>query len=189
MKTKSIFLFAFLPFLALSFTAPYRFLQDQAATTKEYPAGKGDTYVVTESHPIGASFSDVVVALKGYPGQSVKLTSIEPVGSVLVADLDKNGFNELYILSVSAGSGSYGTLNALTVTALHEIITIAFPELKEKDMAKGGRFEGYMGHDKFEVKGDVLTRTWPLNGKGPGTRTLTYQLVAGKAGYSLQLKP
>ncbi|MCF6186785.1 MAG: hypothetical protein L3J49_04820, partial [Desulfobulbaceae bacterium] len=54
--------------------------------------------------------------------------------------------------------------------------------------------QGYMGHDQFKVVKGSLTRTFPIYNKGDsnanptgGSRSLEYELVAGEAGWRLNL--
>jgi hypothetical protein len=101
-----------------------------------------------------------------------------------LADLDHNGFPELYITTQSAGSGSYGNIIGYAVNNGKSITPIYLPEL---------RFDGYMGHDRFVIEKSAIKRTFPVYLKGDsnarptgGMHTVVYKLVAGEAGWILR---
>lgn len=107
-----------------------------------------------------------------------------------VADLDSNGFPEIYVYVSSAGSGTYGSLVAYAVNNGKSMTPIYLPPLDE-DSANSA---GYMGHDEFAALEGVLGRRFPLYATGDDnadptgkTRQLQYKLVAGEAGWVLEL--
>jgi len=107
-----------------------------------------------------------------------------------LADLDGNGWPEIYVYVSSAGSGSYGSLTAYAVNNGKSLSSIYLPPLDQSP----GVTEGYMGHDEFAVVENHLVRRFPMyqandtnaNPTG-GTRQLQYRLQAGEAGWVLQL--
>lgn len=112
---------------------------------------------VIEEHPIGMSLSDIKVAGAGM-GDTLLFKDADPVSDVLKGDLDKDGFDEVYIITTTAGSGSYGKVIGLASvrdSVLRPIICPAFD-----DQAKP--MEGYMGGDRFAIEGAALVRTFPL---------------------------
>ena len=63
----------------------------------------------------------------------------------------------------------------------------------EKDFQKGEPFEGYRGHNQFEIENGVLVNVFPKynkedNNSNPtdGESKVTYQLIAGEAGWILK---
>ena len=101
-----------------------------------------------------------------------------------VADLDNNGWPELYIFTQSVGSGSYGNVIAYAVNNGKSMTPVYMPELRQK---------GYMGHDIFAVHEDHITRSFPLykesdsNASPSGGRmTIRYELIKGEASWQLQ---
>ena len=50
-----------------------------------------------------------------------------PISDVFVADLDGNGFDEIYIIITSAGSGSYGTVMGFRFEQRQEPLHDPFP--------------------------------------------------------------
>lgn len=107
-----------------------------------------------------------------------------------VADLNGDGFPEIYIYINSAGSGSYGSLTAYGSNKNKSLSEIYLPPLE--DDAKNSK--GYMGHDEFTVMEGNLARRFPIYQEGDtnsnptgGMRQLQYKLVPGEAGWTLQL--
>jgi hypothetical protein len=107
-----------------------------------------------------------------------------------LGDLDANGWPEVYVYVNSAGSGSYGSVVAYVVNGGKSISPIYLPSLDQVPEA----FEGYMGHDEFALVENRLVRRFPVYADGDtnaaasgGTRQIQYQLVAGEAGWILEV--
>ncbi|MEH6593304.1 MAG: hypothetical protein V7746_23745 [Halioglobus sp.] len=107
-----------------------------------------------------------------------------------LADLDSNGWPELYVYASSAGSGSYGSLTAFAVNNGKSATPIHLPPINSDPAAS----EGYQGHDEFRVVENRLVRRYPvyrntdINAKpSAGTRQIQYRLVAGEAGWQLEV--
>ena len=112
------------------------------------------------------------------------------VSNAEVADLNADGFPELYVYVASAGSGSYGSVVAYASNSNKSLTAIYLPELSEDK----GTSKGYMGHDEFAVVENVLARRFPIYKEGDsnanptgGTRQIQYKLKAGEAGWILQV--
>jgi hypothetical protein len=174
-------------FLALSATANAQ-ASAEGNPVKRIQTKTDKTFVVFESHPQGASLSDIIVKLDPVPKAEVKYTDTDPVNTLLTGDLDSDGFSELYITTVSAGSGSYGNILGVASNKDKSISMIQMPSVEEKDMKPGAAFEGYEGHDTFVISGSSLVRTFPLKSGKFKSRTVTYNLKAGEAGYVLFIK-
>ncbi len=107
-----------------------------------------------------------------------------------VADLNADGWPEIYIYVTSAGSGSYGSVEAYAVNRGKSVTPIALPDLMDDKTAS----RGFRGHDVFAVVEDTLARRFPLyseldtnaNPSG-GTRQIHYRLVSGEAGWRLRM--
>ncbi len=107
-----------------------------------------------------------------------------------LADLDSNGWPEVYVYVSSAGSGSYGSLVALAVNNGKSATPIYLPPLDQNAVAA----DGYQGHDEFRVVENRLVRRYPVYRDGDtnanptgGTRQVQYRLEAGEAGWQLQV--
>jgi len=107
-----------------------------------------------------------------------------------LADLDSNGWPEIYVYVSSAGSGSYGSLVAFAVNNGKSATPIYLPPLEQSPQV----LEGYMGHDQFAVVETRLVRRFPIYLEGDTnaaptgkTRQLQYRLETGEAGWVLVL--
>ena len=106
-----------------------------------------------------------------------------------MADLDANGWPELYVYISSAGSGSYGSLVAYAVNNGKSATPIYLRPITDDTAASAG----YMGHDEFAVVENRLVQRFPVYEQGDtnssptgGTRQLQYKLVPGEAGWILE---
>ena len=116
--------------------------------------------------------------------QSVSFKADGEVVGEYVTDLDNNGWPEIYMITRSVGSGSYGTVVGYAVNNGKSMSPVYMPELSQ---------QGYMGHDRFEVQKDHISRTFPLYKEDDpnarpsgGEMTIRYQLTAGEAGWILK---
>lgn len=126
----------------------------------------------------------------GRDNSAIKREIDGSVTGVEVADLNNDGSPEIYVFVNSAGSGSYGTLVAYSANKKKSLTEIYLPPLEDNPENS----QGYMGHDKFKVVNENLVRNFPIYKKGDsnagptgGTRSLEYQLIAGEAGWRLEL--
>lgn len=107
-----------------------------------------------------------------------------------LADLDSNGWPEVYVYSSSAGSGSYGSLTAFAINEGKSATPVHLPSINSNPAAS----EGYQGHDEFVVVENRLVRSYPVytdtdtNAQpSGGTRQIQYRLVPGEAGWLLEV--
>jgi len=159
---------------------------------KEYKTRTGKRIIISETHPVGQSLSTIRISTKGFEHiYAETFEDRDPISDVFLADLDGNGFDEIYIITTSAGSGSYGTVLGFASNKDKSLSIINFPEIREGDE----NFEGYMGHDTFKIKDQKLVRTFPIykqvdtnqNFTG-GTRKLVYGLYPGEAMWQLRVE-
>ena len=153
------------------------------------------------------SYGDIRFALQANAGGSINQLRIQPTGLAVdnseiraeldgtayraeIADLDSNGWPEIYVFVSSAGSGSYGSLAAYAVNNGKSITPIYLPPLEQSPEL----MEGYMGHDEFALTENRLLRSFPIyrqddSNAAPtgGTRQLQYRLEPGEAGWILKL--
>ncbi|MBE9467103.1 MAG: MliC family protein [Bacteroidetes bacterium] len=92
---------------------------------------------------------------------SIKMET-DPITAVLLADLDKNGYEELYLITSCVGSGGYGEVYAFISDMDVKIIQSSIPKILEDQTKRGAMFEGYMGHDTFYIKNSLLVREFPV---------------------------
>ena len=160
--------------------------------SQTYRTKTGKTIVVSQAHPAGRSLATIEVRTEGFAHNFREVfEDRDPVSDVFVADLDGNGFDEIYIVSRAAGSGSYGSVLGFASNKDKSLSMIHFPEIREGD----AHFEGYMGHDSFAIEGSKLVRMFPVYNKGNtnenptgGKRKLVYGLVPGEAGWQLRVE-
>ena len=97
----------------------------------------------------GSSLNSLVITPIGLEidnsSQSIELDGTAYLAEL--ADLDSNGWPEIYIYVTSAGSGSYGSLVAYAVNNGKSATPIYLPPLDQY----GGASQGYQGHDEFRV--------------------------------------
>lgn len=161
------------------------------AISREYETRSGKSLLIEERHPVGQSLSDISITSTGFAHNlSEVFTDRDPIKSVYVADLDSNGFDEFYIVTVSSGSGSYGNVMGFASNKDKSLSMIYLPEIQEGDEL----FTGYMGHDGFRITDNKLVRSFPVyqpsdtnNNPTGGTRQLTYELFPGEAGWQLRI--
>ena len=101
-----------------------------------------------------------------------------------------SGFDEIYIITTSAGSGSYGAVLGFASNKDKSPSMINFPEIQERD----NNFKGYMGHDTFKIEQRKLVRIFPIYNQGGtnknptgGKRKLIYGLYPGESMWQLKL--
>jgi hypothetical protein len=106
-----------------------------------------------------------------------------------VADLDVNGWPELYVFTRSAGSGSYGSVIGYAVNNGKSLSAIFLPDITEDAKLA----QGYMGHDEFSIVENTLARRFPIYAPGDANaapsgkmRQVSYALAAGEAGWVLR---
>ena len=112
------------------------------------------------------------------------------VSGTEMADLNADGYPELYVYVTSAGSGSYGSLIAYGSNRNKSLSAIYFPSVIENEkLAKG-----YMGHDEFAVGEGALLHRFPIYREGDnnanptgGMRQIQYKLIQGEAGWVLNV--
>jgi len=159
---------------------------------KAYRTKTAKTIVVSETHPAGESFSTIEIRTEGFEHNFGEVfEDRDPISDVFVADLDGNGFDEIYIITTSVGSGSYGTVLGFASNKDKSLSMIHFPDIREGDED----FQGYMGHDSFKIEGEKLVRIFPVYNKGDtnenptgGRRKLVYGLYPREAMWQLKVE-
>ena len=67
---------------------------------KEYRTKTGKTIVVSETHLVGRSLSTIEISTKGFEHNYAETyEDRDPISDVFVADLDGNGFDEIYVIT------------------------------------------------------------------------------------------
>ena len=160
--------------------------------SKKYKTKTGKTIIISVTHPVGQSLSTIEITTKDFEhNYPERYEDMDSISDVFLADLDGNGFDEIYIITTSVGSGSYGTVLGFASNKDKSLSMINFPEIQEGDE----NFEGYMGHDTFKIENQKLVRIFPIYNKGDtnknptgGTRKLVYGLYLGEAMWQLKVE-
>jgi hypothetical protein len=170
-------------------------LTKDAVQSTEYATKSGKNFIVSIDHSLSASIDYVQIETSNFDAVNSNhiVGEIDPVEEVIIADLDGNGFEEIYLLTRSAGSGSYGNIYGIVSNRDKSATPFYVPEISEREMEKGGLFEGFMGHNKFEIEDGKLVNSFPVyrendsnaNPTG-GNRKIVYGLIAGEAGWILR---
>ncbi len=164
----------------------------QTSSPKEYKTKTGKTIIISETHPVGQSLSTIEISTKDFEhNYPEKYEDVDPISDVFIADLDGNGFDEIYIITTSQGSGSYGKVLGFASNKDKSLSMINFPDIQKEDKM----FEGYMGHDIFKIEDKKLVRTFPIYKKDDsnqnptgGKRILIYGLYPGEAMWQLKIE-
>jgi len=163
-----------------------------ADASKVYQTKTGKTIMISETHPVGQSLSTIKISTKDFEyNYSEIYEDRDPISDIFLPDLDGNGFDEIYIITTSAGSGSYGTVLGFASNKDKSLSMINFPEVHEGD----NNFKGYMGHDTFKIEERKLVRIFPIYNQGDtnqnptgGKRKLIYGLYPGEAMWQLKIE-
>lgn len=118
---------------------------------------------------------------------SNEIQKMEIEGSVVnaeIGDLNLDGFPEILIYTVSAGSGSYGNVIGYSVNNGKSMSQIYLPEISNNEEAS----KGYMGHDEFRIVEATLVQRFRLYNEGDTNanasgkiRQIQYKLVDDEA--------
>ncbi|WP_170178500.1 hypothetical protein [Flammeovirga pectinis] len=112
----------------------------------------------------------------------------DPIEQFYVLDLNKDGYEELYIAERSAGSGSYVNLIGIASFTDESYGKIYIQSIAENDDLA----QGYMGHEEVTFSDSDIELVFPIykeedsNSKPTGgERIINYELITGEAGYIL----
>ncbi len=158
---------------------------------KEYKTTTGKSIIVSESHPLRKNLSNIRINTRDLDYNfSEEFFDKDPITDVFIVDLDDNGFDEIYIITTSADSGSFGNVLGFASNRDKSFSIINFPGVDSTNNI----FAGYMGHDSFFVENNKLVRTFPIFNVGDGNtksiegkRKLIYGLYPGEAMWQLKI--
>lgn len=154
----------------------------------EIKTNTGKTIIANETHPKGASLSNVKIYFQGDSTGALTYTDVDPISSALTADLDKNGFDELYLVSTSVGTGSYGNIIGVSSNRDKSLSYVFVPEMDPNDLKPGNLFDGYEGHDEYAIEKGTLIRRFPIKGDKSNMKSILYQVTLGEGGLILSPK-
>lgn len=165
---------------------------DNGGTTEsieEYTTESGKVFRLRVDKSLGASIHKVSVETRGFEkvNDTYQLGEVDPVEDVFLGDLDGDGFEELYITTRSAGSGSYGSIYGFASNRDKSVSEIYVPD--PLDMANEvALFKGYRGHNIFRIEEGVLVNGFPVYAESDSNakptqnnRKVIYTLKHGEA--------
>jgi len=167
-----------------------------AAISKEYKTKTGKSFIVSEEKS-GTSVSKVSITTEGFAEVNAKfqLQESDPIARISVTDLNNDGFDEIFIITESVGSGSYATVYGLSSNKDKSVSEITIPVISQSDLVEGAIFGGYQGHDSIYVSKNKLYRKFPIYKEGDnnccptgGYRIIQYVLKPGEASWRLEVK-
>lgn len=169
--------------------------QGSKIKTTQYKTQSGKQFIIHADYSKGASICNLKIETKDFTERNTihNFGLTDPLTNVFIIDLDKNGFEEIYVITTSAGSGSYSTIFGLASNKDKSTTPIYVPKPSQDQLEQGGIFEGFRGHNKFSLQNGVITNTFPIyrdsdsNSSPTGKdKKLSYSLVAGEAGWILR---
>jgi hypothetical protein len=147
---------------------------------KTFTTKSGIKIFIDEEHPVGMSLSDIAIRTEGLEYElNDSINDVDPINEIFLTDLDSNGFDEIYIITQSVGSGSYGNV-------------IAYASNKDKSMtpiymANAQKLHDlYSGHDRFSIENYRLIREFSIY-EQDDTLTVSYRLIPGEASWQLEV--
>jgi len=146
--------------------------------------------------PQSGKVSDIYVYGTGFENSTdtVYINDAFAYDNAVLADLDGNGFEELYIITKSRGTDAYLNLSGVVSNNDKSYTPVYIQNIEENDLKPGKTFEGYMGRDKFTFEKDRIVREFPvykesdtMDKPSGGTRKVFYKLTAGEASWQLKV--
>lgn len=164
--------------------------QDEPAPTvvHEYKTRTGELIKIEEFHPRGEKRSDLKLSIRNEMSGLNIISDVDPVSQVLLADLNQNGFEEVYIITASFDNSNMGAVYGYECVENKYLSRIGTPTLTNKDLQKGGLFEGYYGDDQFRIESNQLVRSYPLRENQNSRVYLVYGLDKNNTGDTLVLR-
>lgn len=160
---------------------------------REYKTKTGKSFIISEVKP-SSSISKITVTPKGFTevNRVLEMEESNPFDYALVSDVNNDGFDELYIITRGAGSGSYASIYGFASNKDKSVTPISVPELTNNQFVKF--FPNYMGHDIFYVENNKLMRKYKQYKKEDEqccptgeVQYLEYKLKSGEASWTLEI--
>jgi len=133
----------------------------------EYKLKNGKSFIVLQS-PESVYLYDVYIIGVGFPDSkdTILFDEIEQIDTVIIADINNDGFEEMYIFTRGFSPGAYDHVFGITSDNDKSYKEVEFRLLKQDDIKEGGVFEGYNGKDVYSIKNNTLERTFPVHQQG-----------------------
>jgi len=156
----------------------------------EYVTESGKIFIVRIDKSLGASIQIATLETRNFEiiNDTYDLGEVDPIEDVFLSDLDGDGFEEIYITTRSAGSGSYGGIYGFASNRDKSVSEIYIPEPRQLPGDVATFFMGYRGHNIFRIKDGVLVNEFPVYADSDSNakptqnrRTVFYSLKLGEA--------
>lgn len=153
------------------------------ATLNELRTTTGKTWLVQQTPMLDSSLVNVVVVAVGFSDDSISidLGEIDPVVALTTEDLDKDGYQEVYVVTQSTGPEKFGTVYGVYSEMDTSVSVITYEGPNPYMTKEGEPFYGYQGHDQFKFDKGQMTNTFMVQPEGstsePTAKTITFQLV------------
>lgn len=162
------------------------------ATMNALKTPTGKTYIVRQTPMLDSSLANIQVDAIGFGADTLTFDfgEVDPLMSLHTEDLDRDGFQELYVVTQSVGPEKYGTILGLYSAQDSSVLVISFEGASPYTMKEGEPYAGYGGQDVFRFERGVLTNKFTLFDPDKPTgdfKTLRYELVRGAT--AMKLRP
>lgn len=156
-----------------------------------------DKFLKVEENKQSASLSHLKMIFEGYANTKdiFEIRDADPLSRIFALDLNKDGFDEFYLITRAVGSGSYERIIGFASNNDLSITPVYVPKMTEKDLSTNGDYSGYMGHDSIYVDKEQLYRKFPVYLEGDanccptgGNTIVSYQLKPGEASWLLSVR-
>ena len=163
---------------------------------REYFLKNGKSFIFIQS-PENDYLVDLYIVGKGFPESidTILFDEIEIIDSVIIADINNDGFEEIYVFTRGAAPGIYDHVFGITSDEDRSYKEINFYDVKPEDLKEGGILDGWLGQDVYTFENNLIKRTFPVyspgdyyNNPSRGSRTLYYNLEKTDKGYFYKLK-
>lgn len=132
--------------------------------TREFVSRTGKKWLVHQTPLNDPAYINVSVETRGFTNDQAPLDlgEIDPVIQVRLADLDKDGFEELYLVTQATGEETYGTIYGFYSDSDRDVLLISYEGASPYTMKEGGPYEGYHGADAFFFNDNSLVNSFPV---------------------------
>ena len=146
---------------------------------EEYVSKTGKVFKIENTHPVGASLSTVKITPPNdfKDSNPIVLEDVDSLENIFLTDLNNDGFDEIYLTTRSAGSGSSATLYAFNSNKDLSLSAISISAVEN--------FQGRMGHEKYYAENGAMIEEFPIFKEGDTNANPT----GGVAKISYSLKP
>lgn len=157
----------------------------------EYFLKNGKSFTILQS-PESDYLVDVRVFGKGFPEMqdTIFFEEIELIDTVIIADINNDGFDEMYIFTRGYAPFAYDHVFGITSDEDKNYKEINFTDIKQSDVAEGNIFNGYQGQDVYTFENNKIKRIFPVYNQGDfygnpsrGYKTLFYTIEKTESGF------